>query len=209
MTPDMPALAEMLVRLKKLERQNRRFKLAGITVLVLAAAGLMMGLASPKDQQVEAERFVVRDASGKVRALFGVTPNGDTLLALSDQNGTMRVGLFAYPDGVSSLTFADKNGKDRATLAVSSDLHVGLVLKDQAGEVRAGLNVSADGSSALALGDKNGTNRAMLTLMPNGEPGLLLSDQAGNIRSLMHLGADGSPQLKMVNKDAQTVFTAP
>jgi hypothetical protein len=121
----------------------------------------------------------------------------------------LRVGLFAYPDGVSSLTFADKNGKDRATLAVSSDLHVGLVLKDQAGEVRAGLNVSADGSSALALGDKNGTNRAMLTLLPNGEPGLLLSDQAGNIRSLMHVGADGSPQLKMVNKDAQTVFTAP
>ena len=46
--------------LEKLERQNRRMKQAGVVALIIAAAVLLMGQASP-NRTVEANEFVLRD----------------------------------------------------------------------------------------------------------------------------------------------------
>jgi hypothetical protein len=79
-------LAAVVARLEKVERQNRRLRGAGIAVLVLAVAGLLMGQAMPKARIVEAEGFVLKDGAGKVRAGLAVVKAGP-VLRLSDENG--------------------------------------------------------------------------------------------------------------------------
>jgi hypothetical protein len=79
-------LAAVVARLEKVERQNRRLRGAGIAVLVLAVAGLLMGQAMPKARIVEAEGFVLKDGAGKVRAELVVDKDGP-VLRLSDENG--------------------------------------------------------------------------------------------------------------------------
>ena len=46
MTAQAPELAAVVARLDRVERQNRRLRGAGIAVVVLAAAGLLMGQAN-------------------------------------------------------------------------------------------------------------------------------------------------------------------
>ncbi len=62
-------------RLDRVERENRRLKRAGIVAVAVIAAVVLMGQAtgSKVAKVVEAERFVVRDASGNTRAVLGST----------------------------------------------------------------------------------------------------------------------------------------
>jgi hypothetical protein len=60
----LEALAD---RVAKLEAQNRRLKKAGIASFIVAAAVIAMGQA-PEKKVIEANEFVLQDASGKMRA---------------------------------------------------------------------------------------------------------------------------------------------
>jgi hypothetical protein len=86
MTAQAPELAAVVARLEKVERQNRRLRGAGIAVLMLAVAGLLMGQALPKARIVEAEGFVLKDGAGKVRAELVVDKDGPGL-ELYGKNG--------------------------------------------------------------------------------------------------------------------------
>jgi hypothetical protein len=145
--PTMEALAQ---RLEKVEQQNRRLRGAGIAVVVLAAAGLLMGQAMPRAQTVEAREFILRGAEGKVRA-----------------------DLVAFKDGLA-LTLLDESGKSRATLAVDKP-GPRLSLYDENGKPRARLAVYEDGP-ALILLDENGMFRVSLLVRKAG-PMLLLHDE--------------------------------
>ncbi len=88
-------------RLDRLERENRCLKRAGALALAVIAAVVLMGQATgakvPK--VIEAERFVVRDASGNTRAVLGSTVLETT------QTGAVE----KRPP--SSLVLFDKDGK--------------------------------------------------------------------------------------------------
>ena len=119
MTSPTPDLAAVVARLEKVERQNRRLKTAGIAVLVLAAAGLLMGQAMPKARTVEAEGFVLKDERGEVRAKLAMD-KGRPMLALSDEHGMPRVGLLVDKDG-PMLGMGDEYGMPRVELSVSKE----------------------------------------------------------------------------------------
>jgi len=108
-------------RLEKLERQNRRMKLAGVGALVIAAAFLLMGQASgPRTlPEVRANSFVLVDAQGRQRATLSMDMN-EPGLALRDASGAIRAMLANSPQG-PTLGLLDANGKAAATLAVLSD----------------------------------------------------------------------------------------
>ena len=65
-----PTMNNMVQRLDRLERENRRLKLLGSLVLIGIATLLLMGQAKPNRvaKVIEAEKFILRDSSGSERA---------------------------------------------------------------------------------------------------------------------------------------------
>lgn len=141
-------------RVERLERGQRRWRgLAALSVLGIVAVALMGQKPAPRI--VEAERFVLRDAAGRVRAELVV--DGEQSVALR----------FKDPDSMPRLSLGTENGA-----AV-------LVLNEQGGRVRAGLVTLPHGAPALTFYDQNGKNRAELALTREGAPALTITDRDG------------------------------
>ena len=175
-TPDLQAIME---RLEKVEKQNRRLKQAGATVLTLCAAFVLMGQTSPKSRTVEAEEFIVRDANGEMQMVLN-TVEGRPFISLYDAN-TARVVLCISKG--PALILRDANGTERASL--------GLV----------------DGKSVLTLRDANEQARAVLWMEDTG-PGLALYDANGTFGVGMLVNKNG-PDFTLQDANGKHLFHAP
>ncbi len=122
--------ASVLERLEKLERQNRGLKRAGLIVMVLAAATLLIGQAALQ-WKVEAQSFVLKDENGKVRAELGMAGHGP-LLALYDEDGAQRA-VFGIAERGPGLFFLDSTQRRRAAFGVVGKGPV-LILFDEDGK---------------------------------------------------------------------------
>jgi hypothetical protein len=75
-------LAELFVRIERLEKQNRRWKIAGSVALLSAVALVCVGAGqgdrieppSISASTVEAREFVLKDADGHIRARLSFPP---------------------------------------------------------------------------------------------------------------------------------------
>ncbi|MBI4464281.1 MAG: hypothetical protein HY647_06210 [Acidobacteria bacterium] len=180
MTTPATELNDVLKRLEKLERQNRRLKQIGAVALVVIAALVLMGQAFPTrtvaaqsspQRTVEANEFILRDGDGKVRAML--TSSG---LNLIDVDGNLRAAVGVTPVGpVLMLQAADQ--KTRAVLA----LELGVPI----------LRLYTD--------DKGG---ALIAMRPNG-PNFTLFDANEQGRVVAALGQDGAT-LSLHNADGKT-----
>lgn len=104
---------ELVARLEKLERSNRRLKHGGLAALVLAAALGAMASTRPVPQKIMAHEFDVVDGAGKARIKLSTTPFSTSVEVLDAQGNraaSMEVSL-----GVSFIT-AGKDGGDVAML---------------------------------------------------------------------------------------------
>jgi hypothetical protein len=183
MAMNEPMLADLTQRLDRLERGNRRLRLAGVILLLALVAVGAMGQVLPKavPKVVEAERFVVRDTRGKISATLGAGSGTTTpALSLADQNGKLRAGLAVLSDGAVGLVLADKDGNLRASIGLAADASSQVILYNKEGRGGAGLIVRADGAG-LTLDDKDGERRVMLGLNAYGFPSLHLSDKDGKV----------------------------
>jgi hypothetical protein len=148
-------------------------------ICAVATAGLFMGQAMPRAQTVEAQKFVLKDSAGKVRAVLAMDKDKDgPVLVLADENEKPRAGLGVFKDG-PRLILRDGNGATpRVELGVlgleSKDWPV-LVLRDENGKVRVGLTVFKDGP-VLHLYDENDKPRVELDVSKDG-PGLSLFNE--------------------------------
>lgn len=135
-------LENLIERLARLERENRRWRGGAMLALMLAIAVLLMGQIFPKAQVIEAHRFVLKSPDGKVRAILGErTPEakapapGEPWIPTSDwdwglhiygADGGYRAGLVARPysggEEGAHLLLLDKNTATRADLLVSGGL---------------------------------------------------------------------------------------
>lgn len=148
-------LRVVIERLERLERQNRRLKLVGAVVLLSVAALVTMGQARPASQAMEAQRFVVKDAHGKPRAILGAF--GDFWgLNLYDPDGNARAALNVGANSTSRLGFYDGNGKSRVIVDVTDDGTSTVGFYDRTGKAHAHLRVAPDGSPLLGFFDKDG-----------------------------------------------------
>ncbi len=159
---DDSTLDPLTARLDRLERENRRLKLAGAILLLALAAVGAMGQVLPKavPKVIEAERFVLRDTKGKIVAILGADAPGTPALSLHDQNEKVRAALAIAADGRPFLALLDQNGKQRAALSVGVDGTSALLLSDQNGKLRAGMTatgtVEQRPASSLVLFDRDG-----------------------------------------------------
>ncbi len=152
-----PTMETLARRLDLVERENRRLKRAGVMALAAIAALMLMGQAM-QSKVVEAEQFVVRDASGRVHAVLGTVNKRAVSLALIDKNGKPRVVLGVNPDGAPRVHLYDKNNTTRAALSTT-----------------------AEGIPGLGLYDRNEKVRVALELLPGDTPALIFANKAGKV----------------------------
>ncbi len=103
-------------RLDRLERENRRLKRTRALVLVVVGALTLMGQTAPSNKVIEAERFVLRDGMGKMRAELALDSAGGSRLYFFDEPGKPRVALLWDKVGGPRLDFIDENGGRRSSL---------------------------------------------------------------------------------------------
>ena len=98
----MTELQKLTRRIETLERQNRRFRLGAVGLILLVALGSMAAV-SPKSRTIEAEQFIVRDSKGRARVTIGTALASGAAVSRS-------------PDE-PAIWFSDEKGRDRLILA--------------------------------------------------------------------------------------------
>ncbi len=181
----------MADRMGDLEEQNARLRrltvglIVGVAVLVglgmaLVAVGGRRGLPGTVAKSVEAQRFVIRDGSGKVRGAWGIADDGSLRLALTGTRGEGGVAVTVLKDGSSGITISDTLGHERAVLGLLPDQTTTLVFADGSGRSRTVLNLARDGASSLAFADRNGDMRTGLALDARGFGTFTMAERPGS-----------------------------
>jgi hypothetical protein len=207
--------------LARVETEHRRLKRVAVAALAGIAAVVLMGQARPSRvaKVVEAERFVLRDGRGRLRAdlrmadragpelalydedvprlLVGLGSDGSPSLALYGKDGVQRASLDLQSDGTVAMHFTDTGGQRRVGLSIGSNGVPGLALLGQDGTRRIDLELSVDGRPRLRLADANGRTHAALQVLPDGTAGLAVSDRADTTRGGIMLGPDGAPSVEL------------
>lgn len=175
-------------RLERLERENRRLKRAWLAALAVIVALVLVGTGpSPPEptKVIEAEKLVLRDTVGTIRAVLGPGELGGLYhLTLFDMNGKELVGLGTALDQ-AVLLFNDSHRKTRAEIRV---LH---------------------GTPTLTLYDETGKSRAWLGIAPDGSAALRLYAPDGITRGVMRVGANAVPALGLLERDGKVIWSAP
>ena len=136
----------LVLRLARLERQNRVVKAMASGAAGLVCATLLVGTARGTRPTLEAERFslvgsdgrvcaawetcaqagtrtsqprfAIFDAEGTARAALSLAPDGMPSFALSGPGGVDRLAIRLLPSGVPSISLYDGGGKTRATFSM-------------------------------------------------------------------------------------------
>lgn len=191
-----------------------------VALTVLAVSGLMGGLLSsrllpgqaawaqdPNAQEIRAERFLLVDDTGAMKAALGMGDDGNARLEVYGPDAEMRAGL-GLIEGQPGLGLLDATGQTRALLGMPNGEPV-LGLLDEQGQMRVGLGMQ-DGGPMLELSDATGATRALLTMMgqQNDEPTVVLYDAAAIPRVVLGI-PEGEPTLGFLDGEGQVIWQAP
>ncbi|MFZ2060133.1 MAG: hypothetical protein WAU82_03905 [Candidatus Binatus sp.] len=149
-------LIERLSRLEsqqaKLQRSNKHMRImTGAMLLVCGALFTMAQTSSAVPDTVEAQQFLLRDSTGKLRGAMGVLPDGAVGLNLSDPNGRTRITVDLASSGTPGVDLYDQDGKVRATMALGDAGQPGLGLYGPNGHLRTSLDVPGGKTAGLAF----------------------------------------------------------
>lgn len=160
-----PTMGALERRMEAVERENRRWQWMVTVTLAVVAAMVILVQATPTKfgKVIEAERFVLRDTNGSIRAELGLI-DGASVLLLNDKDGKPGVALSVFPDGPRRVSLLDRDGRTRSVLTARADGDSGLRLFDKNLMHRASLDVMADGRPILRLADKQ-ISPAQLTIL--------------------------------------------
>ncbi len=158
-TSDFHSLA---ARVERLEKQNRRMRRLCV-MLVLTPALVIVACQSRPALTVEAQKFVLRDKNGKVRAEiamnYDIGPKGYPVVRLLDEGGKERTTIGA---GVLNIS-----GEDGTRAVFLDDT---LQLTNKSGGVTARLSGGDVGGGSLSLfGQETGGSIVLNADMPDVE----------------------------------------
>ena len=202
MTQDNPDLAAMLARL---EKQLRTMKLAlGSAVLVIGAMALTAWV-YPQGDTVSAKQFMVLDADGIPRGMFGVLADQASIgMMYTDPAGNPRVEMGVDPEGTPRLALMDELGRVRSEIGMRDDGSPTIVLTDSTEARRVALSATNDGAGQVIFFGADGTvQRAMFGTFTSGEPTILFSDTAETTRAALNMSADGAAQWRFFGSAGQ------
>jgi len=160
------------IRIERLEKQNRRFKLGALTLLAALVSVTLLGqtkqtkkpapkpaaaAAAPSTpDQIEAHSFVLKDSNGKVRAEISMTGTGPGL-KLRDEAGMALLTLSlndSAPQG-PLLLMSDPQHKAGVSISVLSGNGSQLSLVGERPDIQARMAVAPAGTS-FEMSDADG-----------------------------------------------------
>jgi hypothetical protein len=160
MIPEAASDSVLLRRVEHLEvecRQLRRLCLGLVSCVVFAVGVLVLQSqlsAQTKGMRVEeAERFVLRDAQGRVRAALEVADGDMPVLRMYDAQGVIRTSLHYSPQS-SALNFLDDAGRPVSSFGHAHQPGIrggGLFISDGAGRLRIQARVSEEAGPAIVI----------------------------------------------------------
>jgi|GEM_PF-3411998 len=201
-------------KVRNLEKQVRRLKILNMVLIFLLASAFVtwwvykmgvIGVAEARPsfpKVIEAEKFVLKDNTGKPKALFGLIEDDNPALLFFDEGGKSR-GYFGLKNNAPGLAFNDERGKMRVALGLSEEAGPFLSFLDEMNEVRffaslgktrtcpllqfydgketrISIGVVEDGA-VLTFCDKQGHPKAGIGVK-EGEGFLLLFDSSGQLK---------------------------
>lgn len=110
--------ADLLNRLEKLERDNRRLKRSVLVALVIVGLTGTIAASRPTPKAIRAHEFDVVDNSGNVRATMNFIPSGESGVAVYDAKGHPRAVMAVAPSGSPSLALSDSEGRGSAGITI-------------------------------------------------------------------------------------------
>ena len=193
-------LAELDAATRRLERERRRWRCGGLTLVVgfglLATAGAAM---RETPESVEAGEFVLRDKEGRARAALTIRPDGTPGLAFYDEKKTMRMSLDLGAKGENGgdtpgVNIYGEKGELRAAMTIRPDGTPGIGLFDADRTPRLSMDMAADETTGVNIYGPGGVLRAAMAIRPDGTPGLGLFDESGRVVQSVDVGVDGYPR---------------
>lgn len=228
MTPQTPDLAAVMARLEKLETHNRwlrRVLLLALVGAVLLATQFQPSRAQLKEQVVDAQKFILRDDKGKVRAALQMFKEGPALtlhdpmekaraalligktgpaLALLTPMEKPLIALEVDDVGVQNFRFKDANGKDRLNLGLSRT-GMGFEIFDENGIKRALVAAETQKGTALEFFDEIGNRRVVLATEQRKGTVLELNDKDGAQRAVFGVNAKGSGVMELKSESGKHI----
>lgn len=200
--------SDLEARLDRLERQNRRLRLAVLSVVILAGATLLMGQARKGSRTLEAEAFVLRDLHGKVRGSFKLEPGGRVALDLLASNGKPRARLALVHGDYPRFELFDKHDRRRAALtSYPSDFH-GLSLYGKGNKPRMSIYLDAHDVPRLSMMDSKSHKRLGLGVLQDDTPHISLRDRKKRTVAAMYVNPQQAPRLELFQGMQATVRIA-
>jgi hypothetical protein len=206
-TSDIEYLA---ARVEKLERQNRLFKRAGLALLLLPAALLVMGQARPSGTIV-AQGFVLTDANGIKKAELSVpsgNKEGTPVLRFFNSDGEVNALLSAKAYvlfGAGARTIQGDNGPVQMRIQRVSVDYAGFHVWDESGKALIDLGEletpeALAPSASLKLYDSDERQRIELGVRSTSESGIWLFDAGGQSRAGLGLTSE-RPYVRLSDSD--------
>ena len=196
--PTLQALAD---RVNKLEVQNRRLKLAGVAVVIMASAVLLMGQAR-SSRAVEASEFRLIDTNGKTRARLAVGVGGGPTLTFFDSKDLPVAGIDGGKEPSLFLTGWDSAA--HILLRITKDSY-GLDLADK--RPRATLSVS-NNSTGLDFWDEYGDPQATMSV-DKSSGNITFRNARGKVSSQWVDSRAAGPSLVLYDRSEKAVWSAP
>lgn len=208
---DSPDLAAVVARL---ERQLRTVKLA-LGAVLMAIGGLSLtAWIAPQGDTISAKQFMVLDADGIPRGMFGVLADQASIgMMYTDPSGNTRLEMGVDPDGTPRLALMDERGRVRSEIAMTGDGSPTMVMTDSSESQRIAMSASNAGTGQITLfgnnfvnenGDTVSAQRAMFGTSANGQPAIVFSDASETPRASLNMSADGAAQWRFFGPDGTT-----
>jgi hypothetical protein len=228
-TPAMPELTLLAQRVAQLEKQNRLFKCAGmLLLLLLGSVTLVAAQERGKVQTIEAERFVLKDANGRMRADLGMDKNGGVRFVLYDENEKQRLNAASFNEG-PGLALFDENGAVRFSVS-QSNRGPSLVFNDENQKPRTVMRLFKEGPGIAFLDEKENDRMVLSLTKANGAAldmleaknqllvslrardtlkGLVMFDDSGRPRAAIVDSAAKGPRIELLDENDQPIFRKP
>ena len=192
----------------RLERQLRTVKLTlGIVLLGLAGLGLTAWV-NPQGDTVTAKQFMVLDADGIPRGMFGVLADQTSIgMMYTDPSGNQRIEMGVDPDGTPRLALMDEAGTVRSEIGMREDGSPTIVLTDASETRRIAMSATNEGAGQVTFfgGPAADTlpppQRAMVGTFDSGEPAIMFYDSAESVRASLNMSAEGAAQWRFFGAD--------